>query len=273
MTLLRVENLSITHRHGRNLTPLTRDVSFALDPGECLGIVGGSGSGKSLTCGAITGLLSEHLLVSGQVDFKGVDLLTLPAKERRELRGSRICMILQSPMTAFNPLSTIGAQIVETITAHQRVAPAAALEMMVKGFARVNLRAPRSIFGKYPHELSGGMLQRVMTALALVMRPEIIIADEPTTAIDYVSQQDVIRELKTIRSEHQTALIFVSHDLSLVSHVADNVLVMREGVVVEEGDTGAVFFNPRHDYTRGLIENRQSVIQTFVQVMGQAYAA
>jgi nickel transport system ATP-binding protein len=266
--LLRVKDLSVTHHQGKKATPLTHQVSFHLNRNRCLGIVGESGSGKSITCSAIAGLLNEHFTVSGAVEFKGRQLPGMTTRERRKLRGRSICMILQSPMTAFNPLFTIGNQLVETLTAHLDISAADVLEIMKDALERVNLKDPTSLFGKYPHEMSGGMLQRVMTALALVMKPELIIADEPTTAIDYVSQQDVIHELKAIRDAHQTALIFISHDLSLVSHVADDVIVMREGCVVESGPTDKVFFEPQHEYTRELIENRENVIRVFVELMG-----
>ncbi len=272
--LLRVKNLSVTHHQGKKATPLTHKVSFDLNKNQCLGIVGASGSGKSMTCAAISGLLNRHFSISGTAEFKGEQLLKMSPVQRRALRGNSICMILQSPMTAFNPLFTIGHQLAETLITHKALSSSEALELMEATLQRVNLKKPGQIFAKYPHEMSGGMLQRVMTALALEMKPELIIADEPTTAIDYVSQQDVIRELKAIRDAHQTALIFISHDLSLVSHVADNVIVMRQGCVVESGSAGQVFLEPQHDYTRELIENRENVIRNFVKVMeGTQHAA
>ena len=266
--LLQVENLSITHYGHGKATPLTQDVSFSLDRNQCLGIVGESGSGKSLTCSAINGLLNTHFEITGKAVFQGHDLLTMNKEKRRKIRGRKICMILQNPMTAFNPLFNIGYHVVETITSHQKLSPADALDCMAKIFSQVNLKDPETIFNKYPHELSGGMLQRIMVALALVMRPDLIIADEPTTAIDYMSQQDVIRELKSIREDFNTALIFISHDLSLVSHLADNIIVMHNGSVVEKGKADEVFFTPQEDYTKNLIETRQHIVQTFTQVMG-----
>lgn len=271
--LLHVKDLSVSHHQEKKVTPLIHNVSFKLEKNRCLGIVGESGSGKSITCSAISGLLNEHFSVTGDVEFKGQQLLGMTTKELRVLRGSSICMILQSPMTAFNPLFTIGNQLAETLITHKNVSAKDALELMEGALERVNLKNAGLIFDKYPHEMSGGMLQRVMTSLALVMKPELIIADEPTTAIDYVSQQDVINELKVIRESHQTSMIFISHDLSLVSHVADAVIAMRQGHVVEEGTAEQVFFEPQHEYTRELIENRESVIRTFVKVMGGAARA
>lgn len=271
--LLDVQNLCITHKSKGVANQLTHNVSFSLETNQCLGIVGESGSGKSLSCAAINGLLSEHFSVSGNIYFKGQNLLEQSKNKSRELRGKSICMIMQSPMTAFNPLFTIGNHVVETLLTHLPVRPAEALEMMASTFSRVNLQDPHTLFAKYPHELSGGMLQRIMIALAIVMRPEIIIADEPTTAIDYISQQEVLGELKRIREEFQTSLIFISHDLSLVSHIAEKVVVLEKGRVVETGNSEDVFFSPQQPYTQELIENRQRIVQAFSKAMGARHAA
>ncbi len=272
--LLHVENLSVSHRSGGKEIPLTHNVSFTLDKHQCLGIVGESGSGKSITCSAINGLLdSQHFSMTGKAIFHDENLLEMDVEKRRSLRGKKICMILQNPNTAFNPLFTIGEHVVETVMAHYDSTPKKALETMEGIFEKVNLKNAELIFNKFPHELSGGMLQRIMVALALAMQPDLIIADEPTTAIDYMSQQDVIRELIHIRDTFNTALIFISHDLSLVSHGAHEVIVMHKGCVVEQGKTDDVFYNPQEEYTRNLIETRQKIVQSFTKIMDAHHAS
>ncbi|EKO3829914.1 TPA: ABC transporter ATP-binding protein [Vibrio harveyi] len=267
--MLEVKNLAVTlekptHRE------LVSDVSFTLKEDQCLGILGESGSGKSLTCNAINGLLGEHFAISGAAIFEGEDLFSMPQKQRRQMRGEKISMIMQSPMTAFNPLFTIGNQAVETIKQHSAMSSKDATELFCDVLTRVNLKSVQSLLKKYPHELSGGMLQRIMVALALVLKPKLIIADEPTTAIDYISQREVIKELQFVREQFGTSLIFVSHDLSLVSHIADNVMVMNQGKVVEYGDTKQVFTNPQSEHTRYLVDTRMALINRFKSVMESA---
>ncbi|MGL6313894.1 ABC transporter ATP-binding protein [Vibrio sp. WXL103] len=264
--MLEVSNLSI---HLRKPKPrcLVSQVSFSLAEDQCLGILGESGSGKSLTCNAINGLLGEHFSISGAAQFDGQDLLSMSARQRREMRGEQISMIMQSPMTAFNPLFTIGNQAVETIRQHKAISRREATALFCEVLTRVNLTSVASLMNKYPHELSGGMLQRIMVALALVLEPKLIIADEPTTAIDYISQREVIKELQFVREQFGTSLIFVSHDLSLVSHIADDVMVMNQGEVVEYGETKQVFTNPQSEHTRYLVDTRLTLINRFKSVM------
>ena len=181
--------------------------------------------------------------------------------------GDQIAMIMQSPMTAFNPLFTIGQQASETIKQHRVIKTKEATELFCDALLRVNLPNAQTLIKKYPHELSGGMLQRVMVALALVLNPKLIIADEPTTAIDYLSQKEVIKELQWVREKFGTSLIFVSHDLSLVSHIADQVLVMNRGRVVEYGETRAVFSQPCGEHTRYLVETRMKLVNRFKTLM------
>ena len=267
--MLEVGDLSISCPGG----PLVEQVSFNLTRDRCLGIVGESGSGKSLICHAINGLLEEGLEVNGRVFFNGQDLTTLDQKERRKLRGKSIAMILQSPMTAFNPLFTIGNQACETLRIHKGYSKAQSLDAMDQMFTRMRLKTPRRIFKQYPHELSGGMLQRIMIAFATVMEPDLLISDEPTTAIDYISQREVIEELLKIRDENHTAIIFVSHDLSLVSHIADDVMVMEQGRAVEQGPVRSVFLAPQHAHTRYLIASRRKLISGYSQIVGAIDAA
>lgn len=267
--LLEVSDLSISCPGG----PLVERVSFKLTRDRCLGIVGESGSGKSLICHAINGLLAEELDVSGRVFFDGQDLMTLDRSDRRKLRGKSIAMILQSPMTAFNPLFTIGNQACETLRVHKGYSKAQSLDAMERMFTRMRLKNPRRIFKQYPHELSGGMLQRIMIAFATIMEPDLLISDEPTTAIDYISQREVIDELIKIRDEAHTAIIFVSHDLSLVSHIADDVMVMEQGRAVEQGAVRSVFLAPQHAHTRYLIASRRKLVSGYSQIVSAVDAA
>lgn len=264
--MLEVKNLSIALKHNPS-HKLVDGVSFSLEENQCLGILGESGSGKSLSCNAINGLLGSDFLVSGEVLFQGQNLLLMPDSERRKMRGATIAMVMQSPMTAFDPLFSIGSQAVETILQHKAVSEKDAAALFASMLERVNLNAGAALLNKYPHELSGGMLQRIMVALALVLEPKLIIADEPTTAIDYISQQEVVKELKFMREQFGTSLIFVSHDLSLVAHLADEVLVMHQGQVQEFGETKQVFNAPTSEYTRYLIDTRQTLINRFRAIM------
>ena len=267
--LLEVDDLNISCPQG----PLVERVSFKLSRDRCLGIVGESGSGKSLICHAINGLLADELELGGRVSFNGQDLTALDRNDRRKLRGKSIAMILQSPMTAFNPLFTIGNQACETLRVHKGYAKAHALDAMERMFDRMRLKAPRRIFKQYPHELSGGMLQRIMIAFATIMEPDLLISDEPTTAIDYISQREVIEELLKIRDENHTAIIFVSHDLSLISHVADDVMVMEHGRAVEQGPVRSVFLAPEHAHTRYLISSRRKLVSGYSQIVRAVDAA
>ncbi len=264
--MLEVKNLTVRLNHPRPKV-LVDKVSFSLKKDRCLGILGESGSGKSLTCNAINGLLGDNFTVSGSILFKKTALLDLPANERRAIRGEKIAMVMQSPMTAFNPLFTIESQAIDTIKQHKALSNREAIEQFHAVLNRLNLNTTKALVKKYPHELSGGMLQRIMIALALVLKPELIIADEPTTAIDYVSQQEVIKELQLVREQFGTSLIFVSHDLSLISHIADDVLVMQGGKVVEYGPAAKVFSHPEHPYTRYLIDTRLALINRFSAIM------
>ncbi len=265
--MLEVKNLTVSLPKQKRV--LVSDVNFTLKEDQCLGILGESGSGKSLTCNAVNGLLGENFAIGGEAIFEGEDLLQMPIKKRRQMRGEQISMIMQSPMTAFNPLFTIGNQAVETIKQHKKMSSKEATELFCDVLTRVNLKSVQSLITKYPHELSGGMLQRIMVALALVLKPKLIIADEPTTAIDYISQREVIKELQFVREQFGTSLIFVSHDLSLVSHISDNVLVMNQGQVVEYGETKQVFTNPQSEHTKYLVDTRLALINRFKSVMGK----
>ncbi|MCP8894431.1 ABC transporter ATP-binding protein [Shinella daejeonensis] len=252
--LLDVDGLKVDALFGRYAHPIIRDVSFRIMPGEAYGLVGESGSGKSVTSLGVMGLLKKPLRAAGgEIRFKGRNLLTLPKREMRRLRGNRIAMIFQEPMTALNPLSTVGRQIAEMFVLHQDKSWAEARELAVKALESVRVPNPDRRARNYPHQMSGGMRQRVMIAMALACNPDLLIADEPTTALDVTVQAEVLRLIKDLCAERGTAVLFISHDLGVIASICQRVGVMYAGCLVEENETRALFSNPRHEYTRGLL--------------------
>ena len=234
-----------------------RDLTFTIVPGEVLGLVGESGSGKSITALAIMGLLPPAASVNGAIAFQNgsgaSSLLELPPEAMRGLRGSRIAMIFQEPMTALNPVMRVGDQIAEAVLAHNQVAKSEAWRRAVEGMRDVAIPDPERRARCYPHQLSGGMRQRVMIAMAIVNRPQLLIADEPTTALDVTIQQQILDLLNDLRHKFSLAMLFISHDLAVVSHVADRVAVMYAGSLVELGTKADIFTAPAHPYTQGLL--------------------
>lgn len=263
--VLDVRDLRVVQR--ANGQELVHSVNFTLAAGACLGIVGESGSGKTLTCRSIMGLLPPTLAGEGKAVFNGIDLVHAPAEQMRQLRGSKIAMVLQQPMTAFDPLYTMGAQFRETLAAHGAYTAGQADELAVTMFGRVRLDAPQEVLRSYPHELSGGMLQRCMIALALALEPQLIIADEPTTALDAETQFEVVQRFLELRAQCNTAMIFVSHDLGVVQRLADAVLVMKDGRCVEYGPAETVFNAPQHEYTQYLIRTRLALTRGFESML------
>ena len=268
--LLDVRNLTIQFPNvGRTLlsdkespAPATfaavRDLTFSIAPGEVLGLVGESGSGKSITSLAIMGLLPPSATLAGDIIFENGEsgpskLLSLPAESLRALRGSSIAMIFQEPMTALNPVMRVGDQIAEAVLAHHQVSKAEAWQRAIEGMRDVAIPDPEQRARSYPHQLSGGMRQRVMIAMAIVNRPQLLIADEPTTALDVTIQAQILELLNDLRKKFGLAMLFISHDLAVVSHVADRVAVMYTGSLVELGTKADIFQAPAHPYTRGLL--------------------
>lgn len=271
MNVLEVEHLRIwEERSGR---ALVHGSSFRLVQGECLAIVGESGSGKSLTCRSLMRLNRTGVRQSGFLALNGEDLSKLSDKEMRKYRGRRLCMIMQNGMSAFDPSRPIGAHLQETLGVHynwSRVEMEARLTAAMSG---VGLKEPAVVMRSYPHELSGGMLQRVMIALAIVLEPDVIIADEPTTALDAVTAYEVVEQFVQLRERLGSAMIFVSHDLGVVRRIADNVLVMKDGEIIERGATQDIFAGARHPYTRYLVASKQALSRHFEQLMGGADVA
>ncbi len=252
--VLDVRNLCTRFFTEAGVGKAVEDLSLCLRRGEILGLVGESGSGKTVAGFSLMGLIDPPgRVVSGQVLFEGVDLTALNERALRKLRGNRIAMIFQDPMMTLNPVLTIGTQMIETLRAHRRISRAEAWSRARDGLARVGIAAPEERLAAYPHQLSGGMRQRVAIAIALLNEPSLIIADEPTTALDVTIQAQILAEVQRLCRETGTALIWVTHDLAVVSGLADRIAVMYAGRLVEEGRTEAIIEQPLHPYTRGLI--------------------
>jgi len=257
--MLEVRNLQVKFKTRDGFIEAVKDTSFKLHKGETIGIVGESGSGKSVTSLAIMRLHnSTNTVISGGISLNKTDILQLPEDEMRKIRGNRIAMIFQEPMTSLNPVLTCGFQVTEAIRFHLGVSKQEAKEKTIKLFNEVQLPRPEAIFNSYPHQLSGGQKQRVMIAMALSCDPEILIADEPTTALDVTVQKTIIELLLRLKADRHMSLIFISHDLGVVSEIADRVIVMYKGNIVEEGTTTAIFSDPKHPYTKGLLACRPS---------------
>jgi peptide/nickel transport system ATP-binding protein len=254
---LEVKNLSIAFKRGNACFHAVRELSFSAGSGQMLAVVGESGCGKSLTALSLLGLTPPSAKVTaGEILFEGHDLLGLNEAQWRTFRGSRIAMIFQEPMMALNPVLTVGEQIMEAILEHERVSRGIAQSRALKLLEQVRIPDPRRRFSDYPHHLSGGMRQRVMIAMALACSPAVLVADEPTTALDVTVQRQIIRLIDDLRREQGMAVIFVSHDLALVSEYADRVLVMYAGRKMEENNSHDLFSMPLHPYTAGLIAAR-----------------
>ena len=255
--ILQVEHLNVDFRVNRKtVLHAVRDVSFTLGKGETLGILGESGCGKSVTCMSILRLNPSRTTTypTGRILFEKKDLLHLSAKELQKIRGNRISMIFQEPMTALNPLFTIGDQLLEAIRIHHpTVSRAEAVERALEAIHSVNIPNPQRVFDSYPFTHSGGMLQRCMIAMAMLAQPQILICDEPTTALDVTIQAQVLDLMNTLKEKNGTSIIFVTHDLGVISEMADRVMVMYGGKKCEEGSVEEVLLHPEHPYTKGLV--------------------
>ncbi|MDZ7653919.1 MAG: ABC transporter ATP-binding protein [Burkholderiaceae bacterium] len=256
MSLLVVDNLQTEFGTRDGVLRAVQGVSFALERGQVLGLVGESGSGKSVTGFSIMGLVDPPgRIAGGSVKFDGRELVGQAEDHLRRLRGKRIAMIFQDPMMTLNPVLSIETQMVETVLAHDRVARAEARRRAIDALDRVGIAAPESRLKQYPHQFSGGMRQRVAIAIALLHRPDLIIADEPTTALDVTVQGQILYEMQTLVREVGSALIWITHDLAVIAGLADRVAVMYAGRIVEEGPVDAVLDAPLHPYARGLLDS------------------
>ncbi len=253
MALLEVRDLKVSFDTDDGVVRAVDGVSYSIDPGRALGIVGESGSGKSVSSLTVLGLTrAANANFSGQVLFEGRDLLTLPAEELRAVRGEDIAMIFQDPLSSLHPFYRVGTQLVEAVQAHHEVSAKAARERAVEMLTLVGIPDPRSRADAYPHEFSGGMRQRAMIAMALINEPKLIIADEPTTALDVTVQAQILALLKEVTRAANSALILITHDLGVVAEMADDVAVMYLGRIVEMGPTERLFEAPAHPYTQRL---------------------
>lgn len=252
--MLRVENLSLHFEDKGKIQEAVRGISFHMQDSEILGIVGESGSGKTMTALTIAGLTKEHeVLDEGRILLDQTDLLALSPKEMRDIQGRNISMIFQEPMTALNPTMKIGKQVEEALVLHTRLSKEERRKKAIRALEDVELARPDLLYGKYPHELSGGMRQRVMIAAAIVCRPRLLIADEPTTALDVGTQESILKLLKKLNKKYNMGILFISHNLRVVNELCSRVLVMKDGVILEEGPTEQIFEDPRTQYTKDLI--------------------
>ncbi|MFF2794518.1 ABC transporter ATP-binding protein [Lysinibacillus xylanilyticus] len=254
-TILEVKDLKINFKTYAGLVHAVRGVTFDLKEGETLAIVGESGSGKSVTSNALMKLIPQPpgIYESGQILFNGRDLVPLSDKQMSKIRGNEIAMIFQDPMTSLNPTMKVGRQITEVILQHKKVSKADAKKRAIELLTQVGIPFPEKRYNQYPHEFSGGMRQRVVIAIALAADPKLLIADEPTTALDVTIQAQILELMKEIQKNSKTSIIFITHDLGVVANIADRVAVMYAGQIVEYGTVNDIFYNPKHPYTWGLL--------------------
>ncbi len=255
--LLDVQQLSTAFKLPSGWYPATTDISFSLKPDETLAVVGESGCGKSVTAFSLMGLLPEHgsRIDSGTALFKGEDLLTMPREQLRKIRGKAMTMIFQEPMTSLNPVFTVGSQIAEAIFYHMDVSKAEAKNRALELMDLVKIPAPSSRYNDFPHHLSGGMCQRIMIAMSLACEPDLVFADEPTTALDVTIQAQMLYLLNELKRKKQMSMVFITHDLGVVAHVADRVAVMYAGTIVETAPVKELYKQPAHPYTQALLRS------------------
>lgn len=267
--ILNVKNLQVSvQERGKSYT-LVHDSDFCVNEGECLGILGESGSGKSMTVKSIMGLLDTNFKVTGEAWFHGKNLLKESKESLRNIRGSKIAMVLQNPMTSFDPLCRISGQIAETFQAHTDWDAEKIHEKSIELLEQMQIREPLEVLQKYPHQLSGGMIQRIMVGIALSMEPDLLVADEPTTALDAITQHEVLKAFREIKREKKTSMIFITHDLGAISYVADRILVMNQGRIVDEGSFHDILRHAKDPYTRMLAEKKLAVMEQYRRVLGK----
>lgn len=254
--ILEIKNLNLSFKLENGFARAIHDISFGIEKGKALGIVGESGCGKSVTAMAIMRLLAKNgVIESGEIFYEGENILNLPEKQMRQIRGKEIALIPQDPHTSLNPLYTIGEQILETVKLHQKVSSSQAKEMAIEALKAVKIPEAEKRFNDYPHEFSGGMCQRVIIAMALSCNPKLIIADEPTTALDVTVQAQIMGLIEEIQKEKGTSLLLITHDLGVVAESCHDVIVMYAGRIVEFANVESIFNNPMHPYTKALLES------------------
>lgn len=266
--VMKIEDLCVKLKTPKREVPVVNNVNFNLYEGQVLGFIGESGSGKSVTCLALMELLdSDKWSVEGSINIKGEDFYHNDKDKIRRLRGSKMAMIMQNPMAAFNPLITVGEHFVETICSHKSIKKKEAQQVAIEMLLKVNLLEPEKLMCKYPFQLSGGMLQRIMIAISLFMCPAVMIADEPTTSLDVTVQYQILAELLHLKDQYKSSMLLVSHDLGVIAQMADEVAVMYSGYIVEKASVTEIFNNPLHPYTRALMESRPSFTKERLKVL------
>ncbi|MCS3432197.1 ABC transporter ATP-binding protein [Klebsiella sp. BIGb0407] len=268
--VLKIEDLTITDSAGNRLL---QPVSLTISPYRTLGIVGESGSGKSLMAKAIMGLLPNTLQAQGRILFRGRDLLANDKLQWQQTRGKEISLIIQNAMGAFDPLMTLKNQFIETLKYHSDMNSDACFQRAYQCLERVSIKQPEQKLACLPHQLSGGQLQRMMIAMTLALKPALVIADEPTTALDSITQSDILHQFKLLAEEQQSTLIFISHDLGVVRHLADDIAVMYQGQIVEHQTAELLWQSPQHRYTRFLLDTRERLSSRFKAIMAGEYDA
>ncbi|RXT06616.1 ABC transporter ATP-binding protein [Ammoniphilus sp. CFH 90114] len=252
--MLEIKDLTVKFKGMRGTVEALKNVSFSIGKGEILGVVGESGSGKSVTALSVLGLLEKNAMItSGEILYAGRNLITLDKKERQNIRGKQIGMVFQEPMTALHPTMKVGKQLAEVIKRHRGVSKKEAYQLAVKAFEEVHIHEPHLVADKYPFELSGGMRQRVVIALAMAAPPDLLIADEPTTALDVTIQYEILKLMKELSEKRGTSVLLITHDLGVVSEICQRVVVMYAGEVIEMGKTESVLRAPKHPYTKALL--------------------
>src|SRR5690606_27663830 len=259
--VLKVDDLSISFRNEEQWNQVIQHISFEVLPNEILGIVGESGSGKSVSNLAIMGLLPQKIskINKGSVIFNGTDITGFSDKQLQKIRGKQLSMIFQEPMSSLNPSMTCGKQVAEILETHTKLSEKEIKAEVLRLFDQVKLPDSITIYNKYPHQISGGQKQRVMIAMAIACKPKVLIADEPTTALDVTVQKEIIILLKNLQQETGMSIVFISHDLALISEICDRVVVMYKGEIVEQNSALNIFKNPEHIYTKALIASRPSL--------------
>lgn len=259
--VLEVKNLKTSFFTDDGVVPAVDDVSFHINAGEIVGVVGESGCGKSVTSLSVMGLVPTPpgKIVGGEILLNGEDLTKASEKRMRQIRGNEVAMIFQDPMSSLNPVFTIGNQMIEAIKLHKKLGKNRAKQRAIEYMKLVGLPRPEELLNEYPHQLSGGMRQRIMIAMAMACEPKLLIADEPTTALDVTIQAQILKLMKNLNDNYQTSIMLITHDLGVVAQVCERVIVMYSGKVVEEGDVKSIFNDPKHPYTKGLIKSVPNV--------------
>ena len=271
-SILKVQDLNVIFNNGKKTSHLIKNLSFELQKGQCLGILGESGSGKSIAMKAIMGILDRNFQVSGSIVMNNKDLTKESKDSIRKMRGKGMTMILQNPMVCFDSLYRIDYQIKETFQEHTDWNAQTIKDQSIELLKKMKIKDPNEVLRKYPHQLSGGMLQRIMIGIALALEPDLIIADEPTTAIDSITRHSIMQEFKSLK-EQKTTMIFITHDLSTASYLADNVLVMKSGEGIDFGTVDEIMNHPKDAYTKELIDNKMALSSAYQKILGGMNAA